>query len=213
MEKALHRSVHDQAPGLEIENARGQALDLAQVVAGGDAGFDPYVRHNPDRPAPANHLLERKDWSAFYFWRDGAVVANGDDANVLGLVQNVTWAPVVRVGTGAANDAVIADFRESPTGSSFTLLWKGQEWGRVKWALPGLFNARNAAMAYLAGVGETTGLLVAEVGRRAPASKTGVSGSSRSSSSSTILLIDNFSSGRWPVSSGFTASGWTTKLP
>ncbi len=30
--------------------------------------------------------------------------------------------------------------------------------------------ARNAAMAYLAGVGETTGLLVAEVGRRAPAS-------------------------------------------
>jgi UDP-N-acetylmuramate: L-alanyl-gamma-D-glutamyl-meso-diaminopimelate ligase len=27
------------------------------------------------------------------------------------------------------------------------LLWKGKEWGRVKWALPGLFNARNAAMA------------------------------------------------------------------
>jgi len=32
--------------------------------------------------------------------------------------------------------------------------------------------ARNAAMAYLAGVGETTGLLVAEAGRRAPASIT-----------------------------------------
>lgn len=29
--------------------------------------------------------------------------------------------------------------------------------------------ARNAAMAYLAGVGETTGLLVAEAGRRTPA--------------------------------------------
>jgi UDP-N-acetylmuramate: L-alanyl-gamma-D-glutamyl-meso-diaminopimelate ligase len=79
--------------------------------------------------------------------RDGSIVANGDDANVLGLVKNVTWAPVVRVGTGAANDAVIADFQESPTGSSFTLRWKGKEWGRVKWALPGLFNARNAAMA------------------------------------------------------------------
>jgi UDP-N-acetylmuramate: L-alanyl-gamma-D-glutamyl-meso-diaminopimelate ligase len=51
------------------------------------------------------------------------------------------------VGTGAGNDAVIADFKESPTGSSFTLHWKGKEWGRVKWALPGLFNARNAAMA------------------------------------------------------------------
>ena len=79
--------------------------------------------------------------------RDGAIVANGDDPNVLGLVKNVTWAPVVRVGTGSTNDAVIADFRESPTGSSFTLVWKGKEWGRVKWALPGLFNARNAAMA------------------------------------------------------------------
>jgi len=79
--------------------------------------------------------------------RDAAIVANGDDANVLGLVKNVTWAPVVRVGTGAANDAVIADFQESPAGSSFTLRWKGKEWGRVKWALPGLFNARNAAMA------------------------------------------------------------------
>ena len=79
--------------------------------------------------------------------RDGAIVANGDDANVLGLVKNVTWAPVIRVGTGSSNDAVIADFQESPTGSSFTLVWKGKEWGRVKWALPGLFNARNAAMA------------------------------------------------------------------
>jgi UDP-N-acetylmuramate: L-alanyl-gamma-D-glutamyl-meso-diaminopimelate ligase len=79
--------------------------------------------------------------------RDGAIVANGDDANVLGLVRNVTWAPVVRVGTGAGNDAVIANFQEASTGSSFTLLWKGKEWGRVRWALPGLFNARNAAMA------------------------------------------------------------------
>jgi len=79
--------------------------------------------------------------------RDGAIVASGDDANVLGLVKNVAWAPVVRVGTGSANDAVIRDFEESPAGSSFTLLWKGREWGRVKWALSGLFNARNAAMA------------------------------------------------------------------
>ncbi|MFN5805015.1 MAG: UDP-N-acetylmuramate--L-alanine ligase [Opitutales bacterium] len=79
--------------------------------------------------------------------RDGVVVANGDDANVARLVGPVSWAPVVRVGTGAGNDAVIADFRESAEGSSFTLLWKGREWGRVKWALPGLFNARNAAMA------------------------------------------------------------------
>ena len=49
--------------------------ELAAVIEGGDAGFDPYVRHDPSRPAPANHLLGRADWSAFHFWRDGAVVA------------------------------------------------------------------------------------------------------------------------------------------
>ena len=81
---------------------------------------------------------------------DGAIVANGDDANVAGLVARVTFCPVVRVGTGSANDCVIADFAEDAAGASFRLLWKGREWGRVRWALPGLFNARNAATAALA---------------------------------------------------------------
>jgi hypothetical protein len=49
--------------------------ELAAVIESGDAGFDPYVRHDPSRPAPANHLLGKADWSAFHFWRDGAVVA------------------------------------------------------------------------------------------------------------------------------------------
>lgn len=49
--------------------------ELAAVIESGDAGFDPYVRHDPNRPAPANHLLGKADWSAFHFWRDGAVVA------------------------------------------------------------------------------------------------------------------------------------------
>lgn len=78
---------------------------------------------------------------------NGVVVANGDDKNVEGLVKSVTWCPVVRVGVGATNDAVIADFKETAEGSSFTLIWKGREWAKVKWALPGLFNARNAAVA------------------------------------------------------------------
>lgn len=77
----------------------------------------------------------------------GVVVANGDDKNVEGLVKSVTWCPVVRVGVGAHNDAVITDFKESAEGASFTLHWKGREWGKVKWSLPGLFNARNAAVA------------------------------------------------------------------
>jgi UDP-N-acetylmuramate: L-alanyl-gamma-D-glutamyl-meso-diaminopimelate ligase len=78
---------------------------------------------------------------------NGVVVANGDDQNVEGLVRVVTWCPVVRVGVGANNDAVIADFKETANGSTFTLLWKGREWAKIKWALPGLFNARNAAVA------------------------------------------------------------------
>ncbi len=78
---------------------------------------------------------------------NGVVVANGDDKNVEELVKSVTWCPVVRVGVGATNDAVIADFKETAEGSSFTLIWKGREWAKVKWALPGLFNARNAAVA------------------------------------------------------------------
>src|SRR5665213_2168451 len=41
----------------------------------------------------------------------------------------------------------IVDFLEAPGGSSFTLLWKGAEWASVKWALSGIYNARNAAMA------------------------------------------------------------------
>jgi len=77
----------------------------------------------------------------------GVVVANGDDKNIEGLVKSVTWCPVVRVGVGAHNDAVIAEFNESAEGASFTLHWKGREWGKVKWSLPGLFNARNAAVA------------------------------------------------------------------
>jgi UDP-N-acetylmuramate: L-alanyl-gamma-D-glutamyl-meso-diaminopimelate ligase len=79
--------------------------------------------------------------------RDGALVANGDDPNVAGLVRDVTFCPVVRVGTGPANDCRIEDFAEDASGASFRLSWRGAEWGRVRWSLPGLFNARNAAMA------------------------------------------------------------------
>jgi UDP-N-acetylmuramate: L-alanyl-gamma-D-glutamyl-meso-diaminopimelate ligase len=38
-------------------------------------------------------------------------------------------------------------FVETPAGAEFRLLWKGDEWGHVRWPLSGLFNARNAAMA------------------------------------------------------------------
>jgi UDP-N-acetylmuramate: L-alanyl-gamma-D-glutamyl-meso-diaminopimelate ligase len=81
--------------------------------------------------------------------RNGWIVANGDDANLRGLGP-APWTRMVRVGQGEENDAVIAGFSESGSGSEFTLAWRGQPWGRVRWQLPGLFNARNAAMAAVA---------------------------------------------------------------
>ena len=78
--------------------------------------------------------------------RNGFVVMNGDDENLKALGA-LPWTRVVRVGTGEANDARIVDFLETPDGVSFKLLWRGAVWHEVKWATPGLYNARNAAMA------------------------------------------------------------------
>jgi UDP-N-acetylmuramate: L-alanyl-gamma-D-glutamyl-meso-diaminopimelate ligase len=78
--------------------------------------------------------------------RNGWIVINGDDDNLRAL-GSLAWTRVVRVGTGEKCDVRIANFAESEAGSSFQLLWKGALWAEVKWAQPGLFNARNAAMA------------------------------------------------------------------
>ena len=78
--------------------------------------------------------------------RNGFVVLNGDDTNLRALGP-MAWTRVVRVGTAEACDTRIVDFAESPQGAQFKLLWRGQPWAEVKWAQPGLFNARNAAMA------------------------------------------------------------------
>jgi UDP-N-acetylmuramate: L-alanyl-gamma-D-glutamyl-meso-diaminopimelate ligase len=78
--------------------------------------------------------------------RNGFAVVNGDDGNLRAL-GSMPWTRVIRVGMEAGNDARIADFSETPAGSSFTLTWRGSEWGRVQWSLSGLYNARNAAMA------------------------------------------------------------------
>jgi UDP-N-acetylmuramate: L-alanyl-gamma-D-glutamyl-meso-diaminopimelate ligase len=78
--------------------------------------------------------------------KGGWVVLNGDDANLAALGP-MPWTRVVRVGTGEGNDVRIAEFTESAAGAEFTLTWQGSPWGRVRWSLPGLYNARNAAMA------------------------------------------------------------------
>ncbi len=78
--------------------------------------------------------------------RGGWIVLNGDDDNLRALGP-MAWTRVVRAGTGAKNDLRIADFAETPAGATFQLLWKGALWAEVQWSQPGLFNARNAAMA------------------------------------------------------------------
>ena len=78
--------------------------------------------------------------------RSGCVVLNGDDPN-LGALGPMPWTRVVRVGVDASCDTQIVDFAETPSGTSFGLRWRGQPWAKIAWSLPGLYNARNAAMA------------------------------------------------------------------
>lgn len=78
--------------------------------------------------------------------RNGWIVVNGDDANLASL-GNFAWTRLVRVGLGENCEVRITDFAETPEGASFTLNWKGEKWADVRWTQPGLYNARNAAMA------------------------------------------------------------------
>ena len=81
--------------------------------------------------------------------RNGCILINGDDDNLKALGP-MAWTRVLRVGVGEGNDARITDFNESPAGASFSLSWRGHPWAEVSWSLPGIFNARNAAMAAVA---------------------------------------------------------------
>jgi UDP-N-acetylmuramate: L-alanyl-gamma-D-glutamyl-meso-diaminopimelate ligase len=80
--------------------------------------------------------------------RSGWVVLNGDDPNLRALGP-LPWTRVVRVGTGEGHDLRIGAFREDAAGAAFRLDWRGALWAEVRWPLPGLFNARNSAMAAL----------------------------------------------------------------
>jgi UDP-N-acetylmuramate: L-alanyl-gamma-D-glutamyl-meso-diaminopimelate ligase len=82
--------------------------------------------------------------------RNGFVVLNGDDANLRSLGP-LSWTRVVRVGLGTDNDLRITGFSEGATDATFDLEWRGEPWTTVRWSLPGIYNARNAAMAACAG--------------------------------------------------------------
>ncbi len=82
--------------------------------------------------------------------KSGHILINGDDPKLTQWVTDEAHSKVWRVGTGAQNDLQIVYFKESATGSSFSLLLNGQAWIDIHWELPALYNARNAAMASLA---------------------------------------------------------------
>lgn len=48
--------------------------ELAAVLTDAASGFAPYVHRKANRPAPNSPLLDNEAWTAFHFWRDGAVV-------------------------------------------------------------------------------------------------------------------------------------------
>ena len=81
--------------------------------------------------------------------RSGFVVLNGDDPNLRALGP-LPWTRVLHVGTGEGNDLRLAGFSEDAAGAAFRLEWHGAPWAEVRWPLPGIFNARNAAMAAIA---------------------------------------------------------------
>lgn len=78
--------------------------------------------------------------------RNGFVVLNGDDDNLRALGP-MPWTRVVRVGLGEGCDVRVVGFSEAPTGGRFSLQWRDKPWADVTWPSPGIFNARNAAMA------------------------------------------------------------------
>ncbi len=80
----------------------------------------------------------------------GYLLVNGDDSSIRPLLS-LGWTTVLRVGLGPENDLQIRNFSDSPAGlSSFDLIYQGQHWERIESSLPGVFNARNLAMAALA---------------------------------------------------------------
>ncbi len=75
----------------------------------------------------------------------GLIVENGDDPNIATL-EDTPWTRRIKVGTSDSCDVKISDFSQSQNSSSFTIEHNGKR-KSVTWGLPGLYNARNAAMA------------------------------------------------------------------
>ena len=77
--------------------------DMQSELAGvAGETFAPYVTASADRPAPNNPLLGDLSWGAFYFWRNGAPVAE-NAARCLATMAALTHAPMPMIPGRAPN--------------------------------------------------------------------------------------------------------------
>ena len=77
---------------------------------------------------------------------NGCIIYNADDTNLTNLLP-VNWTACISVGLSKQADCRIVDFAEDSHGARFRLRWKDGAKAEINWRLPGIFNARNAAMA------------------------------------------------------------------
>ncbi len=69
--------------------------ELEAVLSDGDH-FAPYVEASVDRPRAANPLINDPSWGAFYFWRNGEVVAE-NAARCPATMAALALAPMPRI--------------------------------------------------------------------------------------------------------------------
>jgi UDP-N-acetylmuramate: L-alanyl-gamma-D-glutamyl-meso-diaminopimelate ligase len=93
---------------------------------------------------------------------DGVIVANGDDPRVRAAVESAR-ARVVVVSLGIGADVSARDVRSDPEGTSFTPTERGGSLPRMRMALHGTHNLRNALMAL--GAARSLGVLDEEAAR------------------------------------------------
>jgi aspartyl/asparaginyl beta-hydroxylase (cupin superfamily) len=74
----------------------------AELEAVAGESFAPYVIASGDRPAPNNPLLEDPSWGAFYFWKDGAPVAE-NAARCPATMEALAHAPMPMIPGRAPN--------------------------------------------------------------------------------------------------------------
>lgn len=77
----------------ETTSIRAELLNILNA----DAAFEPYVQPSPNRPYNAQAgLLNNPDWSAFYLWRNGEVVAENAVRcpQTMAALAHVPFAPI-----------------------------------------------------------------------------------------------------------------------